>query len=200
MPETLPTSPNFTHSRFYLSNRVQVFESALSGQMQTKILGGSYWKAEYTLPAMARADWQKWVAFFDSLNGMSGTFYALCPDCKTSLGISTGSTPLINGASQIGTSVVTDGWSNSTLVLKAGDFISFNGELKRVTEDLTSDGSGNGTINFVPKIRTSPSDNATITVSSCSVPMRLTVNNINFRTNPNGISEPLTFNAEEVVV
>ena len=198
MPETLPTSPNFTHSRFYLSNRVQVFESALSGQIQTKILGGSYWKAEYTLPAMVRADWQKWVAFFDSLNGMSGTFFALCPDCKTSLGTSTG-TPLINGASQIGTSVVTDGWSNSTLVLKAGDFISFNGELKRVTEDVNSDGSGNATINFVPKIRSSPSDNAPITVSSCTVPMRLTVNNINFRTNPNGISEPLTFNAEEVV-
>ena len=198
MSISLPTSPAFTHARFYLNNRVQVFESALSGQTQTRILSGSVWKAEYTLPSMVRADWQVWTSFFDRLNGTAHTFNAIAVDNKATLGTSTG-TPLINGGSQTGTSVLTDGWTNSTLVLKAGDFISFGSELKRVTQDVTSDGSGNATINFVPQIRSSPSDNGPITVSNCVCSMRLMLNDINFRIDPNAISEPLTFAAIEVI-
>jgi hypothetical protein len=81
-----------------------------------------------------------------------------------------GGTPLVKGASQNGTALITDGWPNSTLVLKAGDLFSFsNGtysELKQVTTDATSDGSGNVTINIAPEIHTSPADNvALVTVA-----------------------------------
>ena len=81
-----------------------------------------------------------------------------------------GGTPLVKGASQVGTSLITDGWPNSTLVLKAGDLFSFsNGtysELKQVTSDATSDGSGNLTIAIAPEIHTSPADNVAIVTAS----------------------------------
>lgn len=110
----------------------------------------------------------------------------------------TGSTPVVNGASQNITyatgkdsytqSLVTDGWANSTAVIKAGDVFtiagvnSVNHRTKQDTGDLqvfvattdgTSDGSGNLTITISPQIITSgayqtvtaaPADNAAITM------------------------------------
>jgi hypothetical protein len=99
-----------------------------------------------------------------------------------------GGTPLINGASQSGSSLVTDGWSLSTAVLKEGDVFTIagvyainpqnresTGALQQfvVGADVSSDGSGNATISISPAITTSgayqtvsaaPADGAAITV------------------------------------
>lgn len=99
-----------------------------------------------------------------------------------------GGTPLVNGASQTGATLVTDGWTASTAVLKAGDVFTIagvnrvhketrqdTGELQKfvVTADGSSDGTGNLTISISPSITTSgafqtvtasPADNAAITV------------------------------------
>jgi len=80
----------------------------------------------------------------------------------------TGSTPLTNGAGSEGdTSIVTDGWAASTLVLTQGDVFTVAavngvnpqsrqswGRLRQfvVTDDVTSDGSGNATIPVSPAI------------------------------------------------
>ena len=52
-----------------------------------------------------------------------------------------------------------------------------NSELKMVTADETSDGSGNLTINFEPALRSSPSNNAALTISSCTAVMMLVDDN-----------------------
>lgn len=84
-----------------------------------------------------------------------------------SLGTLSGSTPVVNGAGQSGSSLITNGWANSTTVLKAGDIISVvamnsvnplsyrdTSSLRSfvVTQDVTSDGSGNATIPVNPPI------------------------------------------------
>jgi len=89
---------------------------------------------------------------------------------RHTVGTLTGSTPLVNGANQSGNSLVTDGWANSTLVLKDGEIISVadvNGVnpisysdygVRRtftVVGDVTSDGSGNATIVVSPDINAS---------------------------------------------
>lgn len=104
-----------------------------------------------------------------------------------------GGTPLVNGASQTGASLVTDGWSNSiTNVLRAGDIFTVagvfavnpvtkisTGRLQSflVTASVNSDGSGNATLAISPGIVTSgttqtvsnsPADNAAITVVGAS--------------------------------
>lgn len=112
-----------------------------------------------------------------------------------------GGTPLVNGASQNVTyanakdtsnftsTLVTDGWTASTAVLKAGDVFTIAGVYAvnpvgktklpflrqfTVVSDATSDGSGNATLTISPAIITggtaqdtvdsAPADNAAITV------------------------------------
>jgi hypothetical protein len=104
-----------------------------------------------------------------------------------------GGTPLVNGASQTGTSLITDGWSNSiTNVLQAGDIFTVagvyavnpitkqsTGRLQQfvVTSAVNSNGSGQATVSISPAITTSgttqtvsgsPADNAAITVLGAS--------------------------------
>lgn len=98
-------------------------------------------------------------------------------------------TPLVNGASQTGSSLVTDGWTASSAILKRGDIITIEGvyrvhpETKQstgvlqqfvVTEDVTADVTGSATVKISPSIVTtgafknvsgSPADNAQITVA-----------------------------------
>ncbi len=100
-----------------------------------------------------------------------------------------GGTPLVNGATQTGATLVTDGWTASAaLRLRRGDVFhvagvfSVNpqsrqstGKLQQfvVTADVSSDGSGNASIPISPSIVTSgafqtvtasPADNAALTV------------------------------------
>jgi hypothetical protein len=100
-----------------------------------------------------------------------------------------GGTPLVNGASQTGSSLVTDGWTAAAAArLNRGDVFTIasvnavnpqhrqsTGQLRQfvVTANVSSDGSGNATIPIYPAITTSgafqtvtasPADNAAITV------------------------------------
>jgi hypothetical protein len=101
-------------------------------------------------------------------------------------------TPLVNGASQTGASLVTDGWSNSSAILKKGDVFTVAGvyavtnptgavavtqpflQQFVVTEDVSSSGTGTATIAISPEIITSgknqtvaasPANDAAITVA-----------------------------------
>ena len=102
-------------------------------------------------------------------------------------GTFTSSTPLVNGASQTGSSLITDGWASGASSLKKGDVFTVGGvyqvnpsskantgRLQQfvVTSDI-SDSSGAMTIAISPSIITSgqlqtvsasPADNAVITV------------------------------------
>lgn len=81
-----------------------------------------------------------------------------------------GGTPLVNGASQTGSSLVTDGWPASTTVLKAGDVIRVAGvnQVLSLTADAVSNGSGQATLAINPPLYSSasPGDNAVITTNA----------------------------------
>lgn len=110
------------------------------------------------------------------------------------VGVATG-TPLVNGASQLGSSIVTNGWTASTAILNQGDIFTIAGVFTVnyvtgiattslaqfvVTAPVTSDGSGNATIPFstgqggyggiitsgpTQSVSNSPASGAAITVS-----------------------------------
>ena len=116
-----------------------------------------------------------------------GFDWVMDQNCNTHTIGALGGTPLVNGASQTGTSIITDGWTSSaaTRLLK-GDIITFadvnavnpqnrqsTGSLRKfvVTADTASDGSGNMTIPIYPAltptgafqtVTASPADNAAI--------------------------------------
>lgn len=119
-----------------------------------------------------------------------------------------GGTPLVNGANQTGSSLVTDGWTAAAAArLNLGDVFTIagvfsvnpqtrqsTGQLARfvVTANVSSDGSGNATIPIYPAITTSgafqtvtnsPADNAALTVigaASTVTPQNLAVHKDSF--------------------
>jgi hypothetical protein len=170
---TIPKTTFFRSANFGLEENTETFTSPISNTIQTLARTGGRWYLSITYVPMKRADAQSVIAFLTKLRGRVNSFYGYDPLSTTPLGDYSGSTLLVNGADQTGTSLTVDGAEASTLILKAGDYFEVNNELKMVTDDVTSDGSGNATINFSPSLRSSPSDNASITLSNPNCEMKL---------------------------
>ena len=180
---SIPTTVGFSSVEFGLDNNNQTFISPLSNHIQVSELTGSRWYGTFTLPPMSKTEALEYIGFIQKLQGSVHNFFGYDPNHRTPSGTIAGSTLLVNGASQTGISLITDGAAASTTVLKAGDFFSVNSELKMVTADATSDGSGNLTINFVPSLRSSPSDDAALTLSNPVVSMKLTGDSSSYNIN-----------------
>lgn len=171
---TMPATPNFFSASFGLLGNTQIFESPFDNTVQTLEQTGARWNASYSLPIMTRATSAPWTAFLAELLGMSGRFFGFDPVAKLPRGSGTGDSPLVQGASQTGKSLVTDAWTISqTGLLLPGDYFEVNGELKMVTASVDSDGAGDATINFVPSLRASPVNNAVVTQNNPKCTMRL---------------------------
>ena len=171
-------SADFTTASFGLRSNTQTFSSPLSGVTQVVELTGARWYANYTVAPLSASAAGEWIAFLSKLRGQANQFYGYDPARTTAQG-ALGGTPLINGGSQTGNSLVTDGWSASvTNVMKAGDYLAYattsGRSLHMVVADANSDGSGNAAFTIEPAIRVSPANNATIITASPSCVMRLT--------------------------
>lgn len=194
----IPSGIRIRSCRFGLQSNTQTFVSPLSGDTQRAELVGARWMATYTLTPYGEneAKLDEIKMFLLRLRGGANTFYAFDPDRRVAKGTPTGS-PLVNGGSQTGTSLITDGWTASTVVLRPGDYFTVNNELKKVVSNVTSDGSGNATITFEPPLRSSPADNAPLTIRDASCIMRLVDDNqAMWDMNEHGICE-ITFSGVE---
>lgn len=145
-------------SPFTLSRQVQVFD-------------GQRWEADIALPAFDRQAAGAVEAFLLSLNGKQGTFLLGDPMRVAALGMATG-TPLVKGAGQTGNALVTDGWTPSVAnILRAGDLIQLGSgatsRLHKVLSDVNSNGSGEAILTLWPSLRSSPADNAAVTIINC---------------------------------
>ena len=173
MTISIPTGIKIRSSQFGLRFNTQRFTSPLNGFTQRLNLPGAKWFVTYTLAASKRAEIAAIQGFLAQLRGGSNTFYGYDPDAKTLLGIG-GGTPLVKGASQTGASLNVDGCPLSTTDwLKLGDYFEVNGELKMVTADVDTNGTGEATITFEPPLRNSPADNAAVNITTPRVKMML---------------------------
>jgi len=173
-----PQSTNFRIKRIVGSS-----ESVFTGSQQLYQFQGEWWEAEVTLPPLTRTYAADWLASLVSLRGMFGTMYLGDWDGRTARGTASSSagTPLVNGASQTGNSLVIDGATASqTGYLKAGDYIQIGSgsdqRLHMVVADANTDGSGNATLSIEPALRSSPTDNTTITLANAKGVFRLSAN------------------------
>jgi hypothetical protein len=172
-PIFIPAGIPIKSARFGLQFNTQQHISPLSRTTQRIELPGARWMANYTLAPTKRSELAAIQAFLIQLRGGANTFWGYDPAATSPRGTATG-TPLVNGGSQVGTSLVTDGWTpNVTGILKAGDYFQVGSELKMLVGDVNSNGSGQATLLFEPPLRESPADNAAITVASASCVMRL---------------------------
>lgn len=194
-----PNSTIFTKPQafeFGLRFNTLVHTSPLSGYVQTVGLTGARWTAQITFSGQSPANAATIEAFIVSLKGQQNrlNLYNLARPSVNGTG---NGTPLVAGADQTGSSITTDGWANSETVLKAGDMIGIGGELKMVTADVTSNASGEATINFEPAIRTSPADNSAVDITAPTALFMLSENEIRSR-RTQALYEPLTIELIEV--
>lgn len=158
--------------------------SPFTGQQQVYKHPGQWWEAEITLSPMLRDDAEEFASFLVKLNGMYGTFLMGDVANPQPRGVATG-TPLVKGASQIGDTLVTDGWTpNVTNILKAGDWIQLGSgsgsRLYKVLDNANSDSTGTAALNIWPNLRTSPADNAALTVRNAKGVWRLSANDFGY--------------------
>ena len=156
--------------------RSRSFESELTGAMQTSALPGAKWTGQIVVPNLPSPEIRATKAFLNALRGDTGRFYFVPLDLDQ-LGTRLGS-GVVSGAGQTGTQLTTSGWDASQpLLFAAGDYFEANGELKQITQDVASNGSGNASLIFAPPLRKSPPNNAQILHVAPRAIMKLADNN-----------------------
>ena len=167
MSGTFPTSPAPQ------SIKVQSLEPTLVSvatnlRRQVRSRGGQRWLFTATFSPMNRANFDPIFAFSVAQRGQYETFNWTPATIGTTRG-ETSESPVVDGTASVGAnSCSVDGLTASTSnILRKGDFIKFSGHSKiyMVTEDMTSDGSGDATLTFAPKLSTALANNETVTTS-----------------------------------
>lgn len=163
---------------FRLLTNTQTFRSPLDGTRQTIEQSGAAWAASLTWNTLNENRWRLLSAWIASLRGPAGRFYLSPPHAILAKGAIAGS-PVVNGAGQTGvTLAISSAGVSVTNVFRAGDYISFDTsagrEMKIITADANSNGSGQVTVSISPPIRTSPANAAAIVYSSPSAIFMLT--------------------------
>ena len=182
-PLSLPTVTGIARIKMIARDTIGMSVSPFTGTQQVYRHQGQAWEADITLPPMKRAEAEEWNSFLLRLRGQYGTFLMGDPNAATPRGSasSVAGTPLVNGADQIGDELNIDGLPvSATGYLKAGDYIQIgtgaSSTLHKVLEDVDSNASGQATLNLWPRIRTAPTNNASVTVSNAKGLFRLAAN------------------------
>lgn len=124
------------------------------------------------------------VSFYDYISGRAAN------DFQFLTYVSVARCGLVNGSSQVGGALNIDGLPTSTNGLAlAGDWVEINGELKRLTADLNSNGSGQGYLMFEPTLRSSPADNIPVIFRNPMGRFMLADERVSWGTRPGIISD-----------
>lgn len=161
---TTATSAPYAMRGIVLSGRGNARYSFRAGTTQggSTLLNGTTRTAEaYYAETFTASGTSTHISYYDLISGRSAGDFQFLSWASVSR------CALVNGASQTGGKLIIDGLPTSTNGLAlAGDWFEINGELKRLTADLNSDGSGNGYLIFEPTLRASPADNTPIVFRS----------------------------------
>jgi hypothetical protein len=199
-PRALPSAHYAATFDFGFLAGAGVTRSPFTGAVQTQVWPLQTWRVNVRLLPMRDAEARAWIAWLTSLNGREGTFLLGDKLRAQPQGVATG-TPLVKGAAQTGATLLTDGWTSAiTGILKAGDYIQLgsaaSARLHMVLADVTSDGSGNATLDLWPALRESPADNAPITVRNTVGVFHMAENRNGWPAEPGAIHR-MAFTAQE---
>ena len=168
MSGTFPSSPP------PLSISVDSIEPSLvsvTGNLtrQVRSRGGQRWGFSVSFPVMERSNFDPIFAFSVKQRGQYETFTFVPKTIGTTRGVTT-ENPVVDGAKAVGvTSCAVDGLTASTSnIIRSGDFFKFSGHNKvyMCTDDMDSDGSGDATLSFPPKLSKAVADDETITINN----------------------------------
>ena len=176
MSGTFPSSPA-PRDVAISSNQNTIVTTTASGRRQARQIDGQKFRLRLRFPVMTRTEFAPILAFIMKQRSQMESFQYTPPSVDDALGVASGVIS-VNGAISAGvTSVAIDGMANSTSgVFKAGDFFRFTGQSKvyMVVTDVSSNGSGQGTLTFEPPLRSNVADNAILIYSNVDFTVGLT--------------------------
>ena len=176
MSGTFPSSPA-PRDVAISTNQNTIVTTTASGRRQARQIDGQKFRLRLRFPVMTRTEFAPILAFIMKQRSQMESFQYTPPSVDDSLGVASGVIS-VNGAISAGvTSVAIDGMANSTSgVFKAGDFFRFTGQSKvyMVVADVSSNGSGAGTLTFEPPLRSNVADNNVLIYSNVDFTVGLT--------------------------
>ena len=176
MSGTFPSSPA-PRDVAISTNQNTIVTTTASGRRQARQIDGQKFRLRLRFPVMTRTEFAPILAFIMKQRSQMESFQYTPPSVDDALGVASGVIS-VNGAISAGvTSVAIDGMANSTSgVFKAGDFFRFTGQSKvyMIVADVSSNGSGQGTLTFEPPLRANVADNAVLIYSNVDFTVGLT--------------------------
>ena len=176
MSGTFPSSPT-PRDVAISSNQNTIVTTTASGRRQARQIDGQRFRLRLRFPVMTRTEFAPINAFIMKQRSQMESFQYVPPTIDDALGVASGVIS-VNGAISAGaTTCSIDGMANSTSgVFKAGDYFRFTGQTKvyMVMADVSSNGSGQGTLTFEPPLRSNVSDNAVLIYSNVDFTVGLT--------------------------
>ena len=176
MSGTFPSSP-VPRDVAISSNQNTIVTTTASGRRQARQIDGQRFRLRIRFPIMTRAEFAPINAFVMKQRSQMESFQYVPPTIDDALGVASGVIS-VNGAISAGaTTCSIDGMANSTSgVFKAGDYFRFTGQTKvyMVMADVSSNGSGQGTLTFEPPLRSNVADNAVLIYSNVDFTVGLT--------------------------
>jgi hypothetical protein len=176
MSGTFPSSP-VPRNVAISTNQNTIVTTTASGRRQARQIDGQRFRLRLSFPVMTRTEFAPILAFIMKQRSQMESFTYTPPTVEDSLGVASGVIS-VNGAISAGvTSVAIDGMANSTSgVFKAGDLFRFTGQTKvyMCVGDVSSNGSGQGTLTFEPPLRSNVADNAVLIYSNVDFTVGLT--------------------------
>ena len=168
MSGTFPSSP-VASSASISSQQNTIVSTTTSGRRQARQIDGQRFRMTISFPPMSRAEFAPINAFIMKQRSQLESFTYSPPTVSTTLGVATGVIRNDGIVSAGSTSCTIDGMANSTSgVFKAGDYFRFTGQTKvyMIVADVSSNGSGSGTLTFEPPLRTAVADNTILIYSN----------------------------------
>lgn len=167
----------------------QEFKSEFTGVTQSVSMPGAHWKLEMKFSGLTDDEARQIEVITDSLRGNTESMQVLD---HARLGVVAKGNPVLTKVAQ-GTQAVSGGWNASTTVLKAGDLVTINGELKRIKQDIKTSASGVATLHFNPPLRKpAPAQAAVITLNPYMT-AHLEKNSVKFSRKPMSTDVSLKF-------
>lgn len=200
---TLPSSACVAEVVLTMRRAVASTESPFTMATQDFKWPGAQWGIEFEMPPFTnRAVAEDWICFGLQLEGGFNRFLMGDPSAKTPRGVATG-TPLVNGGSQFGTTLLTDGWTpNVTNILMKGDYIQLGSglstQLYKVMESVNSNASGEASLTLNRDLVTSPNDNAPIVVNNAKGLFKISSKDFSWSVSKGRIYR-VNFSATEVI-
>lgn len=194
MSITLPTSPAPMSITPRLVSARAELRSAFGGSTQRINRLGSRWAFDFQFAPMTAADALAWVSAFTETD--------TCIMNIVEPGITVGSpgTPLVNSATQTGSSLITDGWTAGYVIPKGKWFsvsVSSLLYLYQTSAAVTANGSGQATLSITPMLRASPADNAALNFNPAKIEGFLNLPDGAFNISVNRLAEGFAFSIEE---